>query len=190
MTDAGNHTLQEVQNALDRLTDAQLHQLDRIARFQVFCYPQLSGEDLLSEAWVRILSGKRNWPRGVAFMAFVYGVLRSIADDWRDEEDARLESPTADLPADFSGDTPDIANLAVAGNTDPERALQVARFLNTVQDEFVQTDDDLSFLLGTMEGRTALETQTQYQLTPQAFDAARKRWERWLEQHYPEGLKL
>jgi DNA-directed RNA polymerase specialized sigma24 family protein len=172
------------------LSDPEWHRLDRVARFRVFCYPQLSGDDLLQEAVDRLLCGRRNWKRGIPFMTFLFGVLQSIADEWRDDEDVRYERPTADMPTDESGESPDIAEMAVARNTDPERALQVARMLNTVQDEFVQSEDDLSFLLGALEGRTAKETQAHYGLTPQAFGAARKRWERWLDEHYPEGLKL
>jgi DNA-directed RNA polymerase specialized sigma24 family protein len=184
------HSLQEAQDAINGLRTADWHRLDRIARFQVFCYPQLSGDDLLQEAFDRVLCGRRNWRRGVPFPVFMYGVLQSIADEWRDDQDLRYEVPTADLRPDDSGESPDIAEMAVSRNTNPERALQVARLLNTVQDEFVQSDADLSFLLGTMEGRTAKETQAEYGLTPQEYGAARKRWERWLATHYPEGLKL
>jgi DNA-directed RNA polymerase specialized sigma24 family protein len=42
-------------------------------------------EDLIQEAYVRVLGGQREWPRTVAVVPFLCGVMRSIAWDWRTE---------------------------------------------------------------------------------------------------------
>ena len=42
-------------------------------------------EDLLQEAITRILEGGQKWPTGVPFKAFICGVMRGIAWDWRGE---------------------------------------------------------------------------------------------------------
>ena len=42
-------------------------------------------EDLLQEAMCRVLSGARGWPRDVAALPFLWGVVRSIAWEWRNE---------------------------------------------------------------------------------------------------------
>src|SRR5262249_41603582 len=42
-------------------------------------------EDLLQEAICRVLSGTRAWPRDLAALPFLCGVVRSIAWEWRKE---------------------------------------------------------------------------------------------------------
>jgi DNA-directed RNA polymerase specialized sigma24 family protein len=42
-------------------------------------------EDLLQEALCRVLSGVRAWPRGLKALPFLWGVVRSIAWEWRNE---------------------------------------------------------------------------------------------------------
>ena len=42
-------------------------------------------EDLLQEAMCRVLAGTRVWPRHVAALPFLWGVVRSIAWEWKTE---------------------------------------------------------------------------------------------------------
>ncbi len=42
-------------------------------------------EDLLQEAMCRVLGGARAWPRNLAALPFLRGVVRSIAWEWRTE---------------------------------------------------------------------------------------------------------
>jgi hypothetical protein len=42
-------------------------------------------EDLIHEAFTRVLSGRRTWPRHVDATMFLGGVIRSIAWEWRCE---------------------------------------------------------------------------------------------------------
>lgn len=42
-------------------------------------------EDLLQEALCRVLAGARAWPRDVAALPFLWGVVRSIAWEWKKE---------------------------------------------------------------------------------------------------------
>ena len=42
-------------------------------------------EDLLQEAMCRVLAGARAWPRHVAALPFLWGVVRSIAWEWKKE---------------------------------------------------------------------------------------------------------
>ena len=42
-------------------------------------------EDLLQEALCRVLAGARAWPRHVAAVGFLWGVVRSIASEWKSQ---------------------------------------------------------------------------------------------------------
>jgi RNA polymerase sigma-70 factor (ECF subfamily) len=58
-------------------------------------------EDLLHEAIARVLEGGRKWPTTVPFMAFMCGVMRGIAWDWRSEaEDAGSDEATGPAEGD------------------------------------------------------------------------------------------
>jgi DNA-directed RNA polymerase specialized sigma24 family protein len=56
-------------------------------------------EDLLQEAVCRVLSGARVWPRHVAALPFLWGVVRSIAWEWKKELVERDAGAT-----DFAGE--------------------------------------------------------------------------------------
>ena len=56
-------------------------------------------EDLLQEAMCRVLAGTRVWPRHVAALPFLWGVVRSIAWEWKKEFVERDDAAT-----DFQGE--------------------------------------------------------------------------------------
>ena len=63
--DPGRLDFQEVQDCLARLGDADLRRAERIADFLARGLSGLKGEDLLQEAYVKLLSGERRFPRDV-----------------------------------------------------------------------------------------------------------------------------
>lgn len=183
------HSTQEAAEAIQALSEVDWLRLDRAAQFQVFCFPRIDADDLLNETFRRILEGSRHWKTGVPFLVFFYNAMRSIADEWRQDEKERHDITEADLPPRPDGESSTLDGLAVAGNADPAKALYIARLIQEIEADFVQTDADLSFLLGTGQGMTANETQREFGLTEQEYGAARKRWERWLVNRYPKGMK-
>jgi DNA-directed RNA polymerase specialized sigma24 family protein len=56
-------------------------------------------EDLMQEAMCRVLSGARVWPRHIAALPFLWGVVRSIAWEWKKEFIEREADAT-----DFAGE--------------------------------------------------------------------------------------
>ncbi len=55
-------------------------------------------KDLIQEACLRLLSGKRSWRRGVDFEYQVARVMESIASNWRRRKQGRPEIRAAALP--------------------------------------------------------------------------------------------
>src|SRR5689334_7931001 len=70
--------------AIRALAAADKIALMKIARLYAKKTPY-DHEDLLQEAMCRVLSGARAWPRGLAALPFLWGVVRSIAWEWRNE---------------------------------------------------------------------------------------------------------
>ena len=70
--------------AIRALTAADKIALMKIARLYARKTPY-DHEDLLQEAMCRVLAGARAWPRDLAALPFLWGVVRSIAWEWRKE---------------------------------------------------------------------------------------------------------
>ncbi len=74
--------------------------------------PARNAEDLLQEAFLRLLAGDRSWRRGVDFDYQVARVMDSIASDWRRRAGSRPEICEAGLdPPDDSGEDVDAASV-------------------------------------------------------------------------------
>jgi DNA-directed RNA polymerase specialized sigma24 family protein len=81
---AETYTAAEIAEAIRTLAAPQKTALVKLAK----AYAMKTGfghEDLLQEALMRVLDGRRDWPRSVAAVPFLAGVMRSIAWDWRAE---------------------------------------------------------------------------------------------------------
>jgi hypothetical protein len=72
----------EIIAAVQSLTDGEKSALAKIARFYAK-RTRYGDEDLLQEAICRVLSGVRTWPRDARAVNLLWGVMRSIAWEWR-----------------------------------------------------------------------------------------------------------
>jgi DNA-directed RNA polymerase specialized sigma24 family protein len=75
----------EVRRALDRLRPAEIVRLSELAQNWARGLRRHDADDMLNEAFRRVLSGGRPWPSAVSTPAFFSGVMRSIASQWRRE---------------------------------------------------------------------------------------------------------
>jgi hypothetical protein len=74
----------EIEFAIRNLTDGENTALIKVARLYARKTPY-DHQDLVQEAFARILSGRRVWPREAKVAFFPSGVIRSIAWEWRRE---------------------------------------------------------------------------------------------------------
>jgi hypothetical protein len=83
-TSAATYSQAEIAQAIESLPVEHKTALIKAAR--VFGRRTVYGhEDLIQEAFMRVLDGRREWPRGLHVVPFLCGVMRSIAWDWRVE---------------------------------------------------------------------------------------------------------
>jgi len=81
---AQHHPPEEARQALASLQDADKSALMKVAKIYARTrQTRYDHDDLLHEAIARTLEGSRKWPIGVPFVAFICGVMRGIAWDWR-----------------------------------------------------------------------------------------------------------
>ena len=161
--DPGRLNFQEVQDALAQMSDADLRRAERIADFLARGLIGHRGEDLLQEAYVKLLSGERRFPREVHPLKVLKSVMHSEASNARKSARASPIDARVPVPED-SGDrrSPEVALLAMeqfrallatcAGDPDAERVV-----------------------LAWADGLKGAEAQQATGLADRTFDAARKR---------------
>jgi RNA polymerase sigma-70 factor (ECF subfamily) len=81
---AETYTPAEVSQAIRCLSTEQKTVVVKIAKAYVW-KTSYGYEDLMQEAFARVLKGKRAWPRNLPVVVFLRGVMRSIASDWPPE---------------------------------------------------------------------------------------------------------
>lgn len=162
--------------AIRRLTEADLLRLRALARLRVRGMPgSVAWSDLLHEAIVRALDGSRRWPPGVALVAFLAGIMRSLADEsWRH---LRRDGPHC-----F---TPDLV-----ANEDPERHYAAGQALAAMDRLFKDDPVGLRILAGLADGLTAAEIRATYALSQLDYDTARRRIRRALLRHGLAGARV
>ena len=81
---AETYTAAEIVEAVKSLNTQHKTALMKLARAYAV-KTSFDHEDLLQEACMRVLDGRREWPRSVGVIPFLAGVMRSIAWDWQVE---------------------------------------------------------------------------------------------------------
>jgi hypothetical protein len=82
--DIARLSLCQVERVLASLSDGEMIALMKIARLYARKTPY-DKEDLIQEAFARVLSGRRAWTKGTGAVLFLGGVIRSIAWEWKSE---------------------------------------------------------------------------------------------------------
>jgi len=96
-------SIEEVSRLLSRLRQADLLRLAALAQTWVSGCPRRDAAELLHEALARALSGDRPWPAEVPLPAFLSQVMRSIASQWRHEDQREPLADDTDAVADERG---------------------------------------------------------------------------------------
>jgi DNA-directed RNA polymerase specialized sigma24 family protein len=172
-----DETVGDVARAIARLSETDLLRLKAIARLRARGLPGGVGwSDLLNEAFARALDGTRQPPAGLGTVAFLAGIMRSIANEhWR-----RLRRE-AGLFA--SGD----AEIGAADpGPDPERSMAAVQALAKLDRLFSGDLAASQILAGLATGLAAQGIRETYGLSEVEYDSARKRMRRLLLR---EGIK-
>ena len=161
-------TSEDVERALRALADDDLLRLRALASLRARSLPGGIGwADLLQEAVLRALDGSRCWPNGVPFVAFLAGIMRSVADEyWR-----RSQREAGAL-----------AGASGAGDPghDPEQAYAAGQALAAINRPFAADPTALKIIAGLSQGLSAAEIRSHYGLSGLEYDTTRRRMRRAL----------
>jgi DNA-directed RNA polymerase specialized sigma24 family protein len=161
------------------VTNLELLRLKTLARWYARGLPpDVTWEDLLQEALTRILVGKREVPDGVAIVAFVAGVMRSL----RSEHWQRIERMMARdrLRAERRFRGPLRETELVDSAPGPDRAVMAQQELAAIRNLFADDAAALIVLDGLARGLTAEEIRLTAGISDTEYASARKRMRRVL----------
>jgi DNA-directed RNA polymerase specialized sigma24 family protein len=174
--DPGRLNFQEVQDALAQMSEADLKRAERIAEFLARGLRDMKGEDLLQEAYVKLLSGERRFPRDVHPVKVLKSAMHSEASNARKGARASPIDPRVQL------DTVDGAD-----RRSPEVELLAGEQFRVLLSTCAGDPDAELVMLAWADGLKGADAQEATGLGAKAFDAARKRATRKLAGFLPPG---
>jgi hypothetical protein len=202
-------TPEELVAAISGLSvEAQLR-LYRLGDLLAFGSEFADGKELLGEAVKRALIGTsgtqqrgergRPWPRDVDIAEFLAGCMKSIANGSRNsraqqvtqtaeavvEEDGEANAKLADLNVH----TPGVDEELVGREEARARAEAAEADVALIEAHFANDQDVLAILEGEKDGMTAAELRDTLELTPTAYNSARRRLRRHLDQLMPGRMR-
>jgi len=165
----------EVRRALDRLRPPDIVRLSLLAHHWARGLGRHDADDLLNEAFDRVLSGRRLWPSDLYTPAFFNGVMRSIASQWR-HENARET---------FIEDDEEGATNGIEGGIAPDHDLNdlISRMRQALDGD-PEARDILEHILVDSDRE---EAQVALGLDATAYDTARRRMSRHLFTAFGSG---
>jgi DNA-directed RNA polymerase specialized sigma24 family protein len=140
----------------------------------------MSKGDLVHEAVCRSLTGRRNCPRHINFMAFLVETMKSIASHAREKR--RRSPPVGELDATSITEASDIA-LALS----PEDQLIEKSRLQEIYGHFEDDGEAGLVLLGLADGLRGKELREFTGLDQPGLDYALKRIRKRMRNLYPNG---
>jgi DNA-directed RNA polymerase specialized sigma24 family protein len=172
----------EVDAALNSLVQdsGAMARVLKLARIIAHGLPAMGAEDLLQQAMMLVVAGRRKWPRGLSTLLMLKGVMRSVAYRIR-------RKPNYVLAEDLgypSEDDSEIESSPLAEGVSPEadsaRAVQGESELIAVQ-KAVKGEETLELLVEALaEGLTGKGIAQELGWDQKQYDAARKRLSRRL----------
>jgi DNA-directed RNA polymerase specialized sigma24 family protein len=172
----------EVDAALNSLVQdsGAMARVLKLARIIAHGLPAMGAEDLLQQAMMLVVAGRRKWPRGLSTLLMLKGVMRSVAYRIRRKPNYVLAEDLGCPSEDDSEIESSPLAEGVSPEADPARALQGESELIAVQ-KAVKGEETLELLVEALaEGLTGKGIAQELGWDQKQYDAARKRLSRRL----------
>jgi DNA-directed RNA polymerase specialized sigma24 family protein len=177
-------TREEIEQAIEGLTEPQLVRLGKIAAFRHRSLGTRGAgrndRDLLSDAVIATLEGRRKWFKAkVDFVTFLKGVMRSLASHIRAGKALDAFDEIAPNPVNDEVDTEDfVEQIPTQAPIDPERQLLAGDLDRQIREHFNDDPEVLLIYEAFLEKMKPAEVQACLGLTEKEYNAAAKRLRR------------
>jgi hypothetical protein len=198
-------TAEEIGEAIESLTEAELGRIHRAAQYALFGTEYTDPDELLGEAVQRTLDGVgvpggRHWPKDVHFVAYIIRTMQSIADG---SSNSVVQTSTASLEAMAGGEgnaelalaqegfsSSDVVEQALEVEEAAERQSRAAADAALIEAHFAN-DDQIQFLImGDKDDMKAADIRAISGMSQTEYDSARRRFRRGLNTLMPGRRKL
>lgn len=202
--DSAYATAEEIGEAVDGLTTAELGRIYRAAQYVLFGSEYTDPLELLGEAVLRTLEGVgvkegRHWPKRVSFVAYIIMTIQSIADGSSasiiQTRTAHLETMAgrdgdADLALAQEGfSSPDVVEQALEVEETTERQARANADSALIEAHFAD-DEEIQFLImGYKDEMKPDEIRAVSGMDQTAYDTAQRRFRRGLNTLMPGRRK-
>ena len=202
--DSAYATAEEVCEAIESLTEAELGRIHRAAQYALFGTEYTDPLELLGEAVQRTLEGigvkgGRHWPRNVHFVAYIIRTMQSIADG---SSDSVVQTRTAHLEAMAGDDGSAEQALAQAGfscadvvqqaldiEETTERQSRAAAAAALIEAHFANDEEIQYLIMGDKDDMKPAEIRSVSGMSQTQYDTARRRFRRGLNTLMPGRRK-
>lgn len=176
---------------LKDLSDADCLKLGKLAKFQSAKVLNMESDDLVQEGLARVLDGTRKWPRGLDIATFMNKVFGSIISTYAKHHDTAIKHGYL-TEQDVLGDCDDGTSLSEnvsSTQSDIQNIVYAKEMMSRVIDELASDPKVQAVALSIAEGLSAKETQNQFSLSVNEYDAARKRLRRMINSLLSEEMQ-
>lgn len=172
-------TIEELFEAFEKLSDADLLALRKAASCRLSGTQFTEPADLIHEALARCLDGRRRWPKDVPFPVFLSNAMKSISTADRNMHGVKRVIQASDLETErrpdplghFGARSPSAEDVCISLEDN-----RLAETLALELEKALKGDAaGLAIMTGWLSGMTAKELMEEQSLTPKEYDAARKR---------------
>lgn len=151
VVDIENHSVDEALEAFRSLGGTDRRNLGKIADYFAGRGNIASADELMSEAYVRISDGVRQWPVGETFPAFLAGVIKSLASDKMFLSDNRKVSRISGGYTAVEQD--DLAQVGDATDASVvKHKILVEEMYTHMEHHFADDDEMVLLVMGIQEG--------------------------------------
>jgi DNA-directed RNA polymerase specialized sigma24 family protein len=176
-------TREEIEKALEALTDAQLVRLEKSSAFRHRSLGTRGAGrnegDLLSDAIIATLEGRRKWKPNIDFMTFLAGVMRSLASHIRKGKAVDAFDDIAPNPVNDEDDSEDfVEQIPTAAPVDPERQLLARELDGRIREHFKDDPVELLVYESFLEKMKPAQIQECLGIDEKEYNAAAKRLRR------------
>lgn len=175
----------EVEEAIASIPDAGWHRLHKVAR--LYSKGVLDPKDLLHEAFLRALDGRRTCPRNVDIVRFLAETIRSLASNCFKSSDRHPELHIVEEVVREDEEDNDCGPTNIEQNMISDQ--EAERLRNAILSLFIDDEAAQIIVEGDMDGMPREELCELTGLHGQAYDSKRRLIRRRIERAFPEGWK-
>ncbi|MBD8066040.1 transposase [Devosia sp. PTR5] len=180
ISDDEHYEAEKAREAFQTLCDTDRVSLGRIARILAARENLASADELISEAYVRTVSGTRRWKRSQSFVQFFAGVMKSLASDASFLPDSRKVEKIAGGYSALAGDQ--VLDVEAADNTLELQQKALVEEMYDHLDRHFEGDEEMQMLLmGLQEGLRGEELEGTIGVDTKRLAALRTRFKRQVD---------